>query len=106
MRINFFQPIFRKALCFITTLLAFHAPASASGAKASSPSDDFDTLPGFKLETVLEADPAVNGSWISLGKDSEGRLMLGGQRRQPMTRLTLDKGGKIVRTEVLKLPVS
>ena len=73
---------------------------------ASSPADDFDTLAGFKLEMVLEADKVVNGSWISLGKDSQSRLMLGGQRRQPMTRLTLDKDGKIIKSEVLKLPVS
>ena len=61
--------------------------------------------PGFKIEQVLKADPKTHGSWICMARDPQGRLLLGGQRGQPMTRLTL-KDGKITNTEVLKLPVT
>ena len=88
------------------------APASAAP-KAAAPksggheakSDDLATLPGFKVETILKADPKVNGSWISLAKDRKGRLLLGGQRGQPVTRVTI-KDGKVEKAEPLKLPVS
>lgn len=63
------------------------------------------TLPDFKIEEVLSADKVKHGSWISLGKDGKGRLLLGGQRGQPLTRLTLHDG-KVVHEEVLKLPIS
>ena len=42
------------------------------------------------IDLVLKADKDKNGSWISLGKDGKGRLLLGGQNRQPITRLTID----------------
>jgi putative heme-binding domain-containing protein len=67
---------------------------------------ELEALPGFKVELVLKADPAVNGSWINLAKDNKGRLLLGGQKTQPLTRLTIGKDGQIVKEEVLKLPVS
>src|SRR5262249_33468113 len=56
-------------------------------------------------EHVLKADPKVHGSWINLGRDHKGRLLLCGQRSQPVTRLTM-KDGKIEKEELLKLPVS
>lgn len=68
--------------------------------------DDLATLPNFKVELVLKADKEKHGSWISLGKDGKGRLLLGGQRNQPLTRVTLDAAGAIAKEEVLKLPVS
>ncbi|HWE00799.1 MAG TPA: c-type cytochrome [Tepidisphaeraceae bacterium] len=94
-----------RAVCCVAGLFGLSTSARAADAKDVS-ADDYATLPGFKLEVVLKADPKANGSWISLGKDSQGRLMLGGQRHQPMTRLTLDNQGHITKQEVLKLPVS
>jgi putative heme-binding domain-containing protein len=67
---------------------------------------DYETLPGFKLEIVFKADPLVDGSFISLAKDTQGRLLLGAQRREPMTRITLDSLGRVQKKETLKLPVS
>jgi len=68
--------------------------------------EHLSTLPDFKVELVLKAEKDKHGSWISLGKDGKGRLLLGGQRNQPLTRLTLDADGKVAKEEVLKLPVT
>ncbi|MDB5357795.1 MAG: putative heme-binding protein [Phycisphaerales bacterium] len=73
-------------------------------AAADDPAAQLQTLPGFKVETVLKAEKH-HGSWISLGKDDKGRLLLGAQRGQPVTRLTLENG-KVVKDEQLKLPVT
>src|SRR6476660_7271256 len=73
--------------------------------KAQATADDIQTLPGFRVERVLVADKAANGSWINLGVDGKGRLLLGGQRKQPVTRVTLDNG-RIAKTEILKLPIT
>src|SRR5438132_5187226 len=70
-----------------------------------SPADKLEAVPNFKIEHVLKADPKVHGSWISLTKDHKGRLLLGGQRGQPITRLTL-RDGRVEKEEDLKLPVS
>lgn len=67
--------------------------------------DALDTLPGFTIEHVLKADAKTNGSWICLAKDPKGRLLLGGQRGQPITRVTF-KDGKVVQQELLRIPVS
>ncbi|MBI3855872.1 MAG: heme-binding protein, partial [Planctomycetes bacterium] len=67
--------------------------------------DRIDVLPDFKIEQVLRADPKVHGSWINLGRDNKGRLLLCGQRNQPVTRLTI-KDGQIAKEEILKLPVT
>jgi putative heme-binding domain-containing protein len=80
-------------------LLAQDKPAQ------DNPADKLDALPDFKVEHVLRADPKVHGSWINLGHDNKGRLLLCGQRNQPVTRLTM-QDGKIAREEVLKLPVT
>jgi putative heme-binding domain-containing protein len=74
-------------------------------ARAESPADKLDALPGFKIEHLLKADPKVNGSWINLAKDNKGRLLLGGQRGQPVTRVTL-KDGQVEKQEDVKLPIS
>ncbi|MFT7640515.1 MAG: putative heme-binding domain-containing protein, partial [Pirellulaceae bacterium] len=50
-------------------------------------------------------DASTNGSWICLAKDPQGRLLLGGQSGQPITRVTL-KDGKSVKQEILRIPVS
>jgi putative heme-binding domain-containing protein len=70
-----------------------------------NPADKLDALPDFKVEHVLRADPKVHGSWINLGRDNKGRLLLCGQRNQPVTRLTL-RDGQVAKEELLKLPVS
>lgn len=64
-----------------------------------------DTLPGFKVEHILLADPVKNGSWICLAKDPKGRLLLGGQGGQPITRVTIENG-KVAKQEILNIPVS
>ena len=64
-----------------------------------------ETLPGFKVEHILKADASKNGSWICMAKDPKGRLLLGGQAGQPITRVTM-KDGKCVKQEILSIPVS
>src|SRR5258706_4194525 len=91
---------YRKMLLSLVVLCA--APL---GAFAQTAAEDLDTLPDFKVELVLKADKQVNGSWICMARDTKGRLLLGGQRGQPVTRVTL-KDGKVERQEDLKLPVS
>src|SRR2546423_5370590 len=70
-----------------------------------NPAEVIQTLNDFKIELVLRADPQRQGSWISMNKDDKGRLLLGGQAGQPMTRLTL-VDGEVVGQEEIKLPVS
>jgi putative heme-binding domain-containing protein len=89
------------------------APAARGGrgagrgpaAPADVSADNIQTLYGFKVEVVLKADPPRHGSWISMAKDSQGRLLLAGQANQPVTRLTLD-GTTIAKEEIIRLPVS
>lgn len=47
----------------------------------------------------------MNGSWICLAKDPKGRLLLGGQNKQPITRVTIEDG-KVAKQEILNIPVS
>lgn len=78
----------------------------ASAVRAEdNPVDKLDALPGFKIEHLLKADPKTQGSWISMAKDPKGRLLLGGQSGQPVTRVTL-KDGRVSGTEDLQLGVS
>ena len=71
----------------------------------ANPQEVVQVLDGFKIEHVLRADLAKNGSWICMQKDPQGRLLLGGQGKQPITRVTLENG-KCVKSEVLHIPVS
>ena len=93
--------------CSMKIFTMFLAAASlalvASG--ADSAVAQLETLPDFKIEHVLKADPKVNGSFICLAKDNKGRLLLGGQNGQPVTRITL-KDGQLEKQENLKLPIS
>lgn len=89
---------------FVGFMLAFCAAARAQGT-APSPADDLETLDGFKTDVLLKANPHKEGSWICLAKDEKGRLLLAGQRKQPITRVTL-KDGRVVKEEQLHLPVS
>ena len=92
----------------VVLALAGAVRAQGRGGGAVLPDDPGEiiaTLDGFKLELVIRSQPQKHGSWISMNKDDKGRLLLGGQRGQPLTRLTVENG-KVVKEEVLKLPVS
>src|ERR1700741_636720 len=67
--------------------------------------EDLVTLPGFKVELLRTADPATEGSWISIARDPQGRLLLGAERTQPITRVTI-KDGRVTDAEILKIPLS
>ena len=90
------------AVLFATNLSAFgDAPTQGNVTKP----DALDTLPGFKVELLRTADPATEGSWISIIKDPMGRLLLGGERKEPISRLTI-VDGKVTKAEILKIPLS
>src|SRR3954453_10218967 len=108
------MPTARRLVCCLTALapiLALSLPARAQARRGpgqplpENPADVIQALNGFRLELVLRADPQRQGSWISMNKDDKGRLLLGGQAGQPVTRLTL-QAGRVVKEEALKLPVS
>ena len=85
---------------------AVYGPADGSKpVNIENAAEVLDTLPGFTIEHVLKADAKTNGSWICLAKDPKGRLLLGGQNGQPITRVTL-KDGQVVKQEILRIPVS
>jgi len=90
----------------LVIIKALYCPADGSKPlDYSQPAEFLDTLPGFAIEHVLQADASINGSWICMAKDPKGRLLLGGQNGQPITRVTL-KDGKVVKQEILNIPVS
>ena len=91
----------------IAVLLAAHLPAWGDmppKGNVTNP-DALNTLPGFKVELVRTADPATEGSWISIAKDAKGRLLVGGERKEPISRLTI-ADGKVMKAEILKIPLS
>jgi putative heme-binding domain-containing protein len=94
------RPLGLFALCLV---LAASSVVSAFG-DAPAP-DLLETLPGFKVELVRTAAPATEGSWISIVKDPQGRLLLGAERKEPITRVTI-KDGKVVQAEILKIPLT
>lgn len=91
--------------------LLFALSVACLAGRAFAASDDYDpnavltVLPGFKIEHLLTADRVKNGSWICMAKDSKGRLLLGAEKGQPVTRVTL-KDGKVESQENLQLPLS
>src|SRR4051812_43145742 len=90
-----------RLLPVLLVLVASSLPGRGEG---ESKTDLLSTLPGFKIELVRTADPATEGSWISLAKDPKGRLLAGAQPRQPISRFTL-QDGKIVKAEMLTIPL-
>ena len=72
----------------------------------ADPNEVVQALPGFRAEIVAKADRPTQGSWISITEDDQGRLILGANEQQPFTRLTLDKAGKVSKTETIFTPVS
>lgn len=73
--------------------------------KDATPPEALQTLPGFKIELLHTADPATEGSWICMCKDNKGRLIISGQRGQPILRVTL-KDSKVAGIDKLNLPIS
>ncbi len=76
--------------------------------KKSNPATEAEalkTLPDFKVELVQSSDAASQGSWICMCKDNKGRLIIAGQRGQPIQRFTI-KVGKVDKIEKLNLPIS
>ena len=89
------------AVLVATNLSAFgDAPPQGNVTKPEA----LDTLPGFKVELLRTADPATEGSWISIVKDPKGRLLLGGERKEPISRLTI-VDGKVAKAEMLVIPL-
>ena len=70
-----------------------------------APMEVLETLPGFKIEHVLKSERTKGVSWINMTKDPKGRLLLGAQRGQAITRVTLENG-KVVKDETLSIPVT
>src|ERR1700678_1850162 len=93
----------------ISTLLAIgliHAASSLPTRRGEAAKPEaLETLPDFKVELVRTADPATEGSWISIAKDPKGRLLLGAEKKEPISRLTI-KDGQVVQAEILKIPLS
>ncbi len=80
------------------------APKKPKQATAS-PADALTTLPGFKVELLHSSEAATEGSWINMAKDGKGRLIISGQNKQPILRVTL-KDGAVEKVEKLNLPIS
>jgi putative heme-binding domain-containing protein len=101
------HPLLSRSLFAIVSILIAGLPgrgiAAAKGEVTKA--EALQTLPGFKIELVRVADPATEGSWISIAKDPQGRLLIGGEKKEPITRHTL-QDGKVVKTEILKIPLS
>ncbi|MFO0903162.1 MAG: c-type cytochrome [Pirellulales bacterium] len=90
----------------LVVLKAVYGPADGSApVTLENPQDALDVPPGFKIEHVHRANSQTNGSWISMANDPQGRLLLGGQRGQQITRLTLNDG-KVAKEEILAIPVT
>lgn len=91
------------ATCIIAAI-AFSTFSRAGDAKKPKASDALHVPEGFEIELLHTADPKTEGSWICMAKDSKGRLIISGQRGQPILRATI--AGDKVAMETLKLPIS
>ncbi len=90
----------------LVIIKAVYGPADGSKpVNIENATEVLDTLPGFAIEHILSADAKTNGSWICMANDPKGRLLLGGQSGQPITRVTLENG-KVAKQEILRIPVS
>ncbi len=105
--------MFRSALLTVALLLpALTGPTAAAAQKKrpapkqpATPAAALRTLPGFQVELLHSSDATAEGSWICMTRDGKGRLIIGGQNRQPVLRVTLG-AGKIEKIEKLTLPIS
>jgi putative heme-binding domain-containing protein len=73
--------------------------------RQATPAEALQTLPGFKIELLHTADPATEGSWICMTTDPKGRLLVAGQRGQPILRFVI-KDGKVSSITKLDLPIT
>jgi putative heme-binding domain-containing protein len=72
----------------------------------ATPAEALDTLPGFKVELLHSSDAPTEGSWINMCKDNKGRLIISGQNKQPILRVTIGKDGQVGSIEKLNLGIS
>ncbi|WP_143393453.1 c-type cytochrome [Fimbriiglobus ruber] len=73
--------------------------------REATPAEDLAVPAGFHIELLHTSDAATEGSWINMCKDGKGRLIVGGQRSQPVLRFTITDG-KVSKEEKLDLPIS
>jgi len=102
--------MFRFGFVALTGLLVagtfgLAADKKPSAKTSASPAEALRTAPGFKVELLHSSDPATEGSWINMAKDGKGRLIISGQNKQPILRVTL-KDGKVEKIEKIDLPIS
>jgi len=95
----------RRSLAFLALGLLPISSLLAAPAKEAAAPEALETLPGFKVELLRKADPSTEGSWISMAKDPKGRLLLGGEKKEPISRITI-KDGQVAEAEILKIPLS
>ncbi len=69
----------------------------------ATPVEGIQVKEGFRLELVHSARPG-EGSWISMTRDDQGRLIVSPQGNEPLLRLTLDQG-KVAKMERLESQV-
>lgn len=69
----------------------------------ATPVDAIQVTEGFRLELVHSARPG-EGSWISMTRDDQGRLIISPQGPEPLLRLTLGQG-RIAKMERLQTQV-
>ncbi len=95
---------FRSALLAVGCLGLARLLSSQALAEPLAPAA-LHALPGFKVELLKAAELATEGSWISIAEDPQGRLLLGGERGDPISRVTI-KDGRVIASERLTLPIS
>jgi hypothetical protein len=69
----------------------------------ATPVDGISVKEGFRLELVHSARPG-EGSWISMTRDDQGRLIISPQGSEPLLRLTIELG-KLAKMERLETQV-
>jgi putative heme-binding domain-containing protein len=69
----------------------------------ATPVDGISVKEGFRLEVVHSARPG-EGSWISMTRDDQGRLIISPQGPEPLLRLTIEQG-KLAKMERLETQV-
>ncbi len=94
-------------LALVGTTLAANPPKKRPAPKKApaTPAEALQTLPGFRVELLHSSDAAAEGSWICMTRDGKGRLIIGGQNRQPVLRVSL-RDGKVEKVEKLALPIT
>jgi putative heme-binding domain-containing protein len=99
--------MFRTGFLALTALALAGALGLAAGPKKSlaTPAEALQTRPGFVVELLHSSDAGAEGSWINMTRDDRGRLIISGQNRQPILRVTL-RGGRVEKVEKLGLPIS